>query len=69
MITIHDLLPAEKSVFMFGEVEVVSPLEVRVNGADTASTGFLSLSSYTPVLNDTVIMARVGNSWIILGAL
>lgn len=51
----------------WGEVIGVSPTLVRFAG-DTADTQVaLALSSYTPTVNDTVLVVKTGVSWVIVG--
>lgn len=41
---------------------------VQFDGENTVSTKKYSyLSSYTPAANDKVLLARVGNGWVIIG--
>lgn len=49
-----------------GVVTQVTPLLVRLDSADTA-TSALKLASYTPVLNDQVAVVRQGSQLLILG--
>lgn len=56
---------------MQGEVTVASPLTVRFEGTAVADavTGVVALSTYTPAVNDTVLLLRFRGTWIALGAL
>lgn len=50
-----------------GTVTAVGPpLLVRFDG-DSADVTALRLTSYTPALNDRVILGRWGSQWIVLG--
>lgn len=51
----------------FGVVTATSPLTVRLNGDTAAVEVALSLDSYTPVTNDTVLLVRAGSDWIVVG--
>ena len=58
-----------KPVTAFGVITLLSPLTIRVNGSTTAVHGFLNLTSYTPAVDDLVVLLRVGPDWIAIGAL
>jgi hypothetical protein len=52
-----------------GVVASASPLMVTVNGAASATGPYQYLSSYTPAVNDAVLLAPVNAmyAWIVLG--
>lgn len=49
-------------------VAQVSPLLVTFPG-DTGSVPTLRLTSYTPILAQSVVLARVGSRWVALGGI
>lgn len=60
-----------KPAFKLGNVApnyVSGKVAIKFDGQDAASSKLFSkLSSYTPTAGDRVIMANVGNTYIILG--
>lgn len=52
-----------------GVVTATSPLTVRFNGASTATAGVIALATYTPLVDDEVVLLRVGATWVALGDL
>ena len=58
-----------KPTTAFGVITLLSPLTIRVNGSTTAVHGFLNTTSYTPAVDDLVVLLRVGPDWIAIGAL
>jgi hypothetical protein len=43
-----------------------SPLLIRING-ESVDVPARTLSSYTPIVSDEVLVCRVGLDWVILG--
>lgn len=66
---LDDQRPSPDSVIRWGKVRQASgPLKVQFAGdADTAGTTIkLKASDFTPVLNDMVVLLRVGRVWLAL---
>ena len=58
---------AQSPTFTWGDVTGISPLEVRIAGDAVSVEVPRTLASYTPSTSDRVLLARVGNTWVILG--
>ena len=67
--------PAEEA-YALATVMAIAPVTVAFDGeiddtgvAITTPMTMKYLKSYTPTVNDRVIMLRVGKSWVIVGAI
>lgn len=71
---LRDAVAVDREVFRIGTVVSVAGTAdratVRFDGETSASTKqYVALASITPAVDGRVLLARVGNSWVIIGDL
>jgi len=61
--------PTQNEAFAIGVVTATaSGLMIKLSGEDTArAKAYKRLSSYTPAINDRVILAKISGTYVVLG--
>lgn len=60
-------LEDQAKIVAWGIITSTSPIKVKFAGDSIDTEISLKLASYTPTLNDRVVLLRVSTAWVILG--